>query len=245
MTVPINPNDTSTAEANTDIADRINIWKNAEVWVSDDPNAQVEADGSFGDDWKHVGILNDGSSIGQERDADRNETSGWGGQLLATESKFKKDSRTFDALEDTEVTFALMYPNSSYNNGGATVVMAPEDARKVIAFKTTNQNRKALIEVSRLPANIYPSSMDKNDDGASSTEFTAEIRKDSKGALYDRMEVVEDAEGVTATVIRFKTDDAQNPGGEGDNGGDTEQPDGALRASDTTLASENTLPSKG
>ena len=44
-----------------DVADRVHIWKNAEVYISivgaEDP--QAEADGTFGEDWLQVGILAD------------------------------------------------------------------------------------------------------------------------------------------------------------------------------------------
>lgn len=203
------------ADVVNDVEKNVNIWKFAEVWISDKEDAKVEADGSFGDDWLHVGMLAGGSSIGQERDADRNEVEGWASTLITTEQKFKKDTRTFTALEDTETTFGLIYPNSEFNEGGPTIILAPEDAKKVIAFKTVNQHGMATIDVSRLPANIYPSSMDKNDDGASSTEFTAEIRKDSQGGLYERLVIEDNAEASGALdVTRFKTaggTDPENP----------------------------------
>lgn len=200
-----------------DVADRVHIWKNAEVYISIvgavDPKA--EADGTFGDDWLQVGILADGSSIGQERDADRTEILGWSSQLIATDQKFKKDTRTFTALEDNEVVWSLMWPNSKFPEAGTpTVVLAPQDAQRYIGFRTTDQNGNVHVEVSRLEANIYPSSMDKADDGASTTEFTAEIRKDADGALYDK--AVFSGTGVavaTPDVIRFKTagTDPENP----------------------------------
>lgn len=191
-----------------DVADRVHIWKNAEVYISivgaEDPKA--EADGTFGDDWLQVGILADGSSIGQERDADRTEILGWSSQLIATDQKFKKDTRSFSTLEDNEVVWSLMWPNSEYPvDGTPTVVLAPQDAQRHIGFRTTDQHGNVHVEVSRLEANIYPSSMDKADDGASTTEFTSEIRKDADGALYDK--AVFSGTGVSVAspdVIRFK-----------------------------------------
>lgn len=196
---------------NVDVEKNVNIWKNAEVLVSDEDQAQVEADGTFGADWLHVGMLAGGSSIGQERDADRNEVEGWGAQLITTEQKFKKDTRTFTALEDTETTFGLMYPNSQYNEGGVTIVMAPEDAKKIVAFRTVNQNGKTVIEVTRIKANVYPSNMDKNDDGASTVEFTVEVRKDAKNAMYERATFNEDATDVIPEITRFKSSGEAEP----------------------------------
>lgn len=192
-----------------DVADRVHIWKNAEVYISivGATEPQAEADGTFGADWLQVGILADGSSIGQERDADRTEILGWSSQLIATDQKFKKDTRTFTALEDNEVVWSLMWPNSTFPKAGTpTVVLAPQDAQRYIGFRTTDQNGNVHVEVSRLEANIYPSAMDKADDGASTTEFTAEIRKDADGALYDKAVFSGTGVAVTAPdVIRFKT----------------------------------------
>lgn len=206
-----------------DVEKNVDIWKFAEVWISDNEDAKVNSDGTFDQDWLQVGMLAGGSSIGQERDADRNEVEGWASTLITTEQKFKKDTRTFTALENTEVTFGLMYPNSEYNDGGPTIILAPEDAKKVIAFKTVNQHDMATIEVSRLLANIYPSSMDKNDDGASSTEFTAEIRKDAEGGLYERLVIENNADASGALdITRFKTDGAAG----GDDSEDSEDAEG-------------------
>jgi len=175
----------------------INLWKDAEVWFSLEEDAKVAADGTFGADWMHVGLLNDGSSLGQERDADRNEIKSWGGKLQITDQKFNKDSRTFETIEDNETTFKLMWPNSTYAPTGSTVLKVPQDAVGVIAFKTTNQKGEVLIDVSRKTANVYPSNQDKNDDGASTTEFTAEIMADDTDSLYDRLRL---AKGETPVV---------------------------------------------
>lgn len=210
MTTP-----TPTAE-NRNIARNVNIWKSAAVYVSDEDDAVFNEDGTPTEDWMHVGILAGGSAIGQERDADRTEVEGWAAQLIDTDQRFKKDTRTMNALEDTKTTFGLMYPNSEYNEGGPTVVMVPEDARKVVAFKTINQHGKALIEITREKANIYPSNMDKSDEGASGTEFTIDVRADADNALYDRMEVDVDTTTTAPEVKRFKV--GSGNGGD-DNGG--------------------------
>lgn len=201
----------------TDVADNIHIWKNAEVYISavgvTDPKA--EADGTFGDDWLQVGMLADGSSIGQERDADRTEVLGWASQLIDSDQKFKKDTRTFTALEDNEVVWSLMWPNSAYPTPGKpTVVLAPQDAKRYVGFRTTDHHGNVHVQVTRLEASIYPSSMDKADDGASTTEFTVEVRKDRDGGLYDTAIFDGDTgEQIAPDVIRFKDApvDPENP----------------------------------
>lgn len=186
-------------------ADNINIWKDAEVWYNPDDAAQVNADGTFDETWLHVGLLNDGSSIGHERDADRNEIKSWGGKLQLTDQKFNKDTRSFTSIEDNETTFMLMWPNSTYVPTGSTVLKVPHDAVGVVALKTVNQKGETLIDVTRRQANVYPSSMDKNDDGASTTEFTVEVLADDEDALYDRLRLAKgETPVVEPTAIRIK-----------------------------------------
>lgn len=186
-------------------ADNINIWKDAEVWFSLDDTAQVNADGTFDEKWMHVGLLNDGSSIGHERDADRNEVKSWGGKLQLTDQKFNKDTRSFESIEDNETTFALMWPNSTYAATGSTVLKVPHDAVGIVALKTVNQKGDTLIDVTRREANVYPSSMDKNDDGASTTEFTVEVLADDEDSLYDRLTLAKgETPVIEPDVIRIK-----------------------------------------
>lgn len=215
---------------NYDHARNINIWKNAEVFISTEKDPKVNTDGSFDNKvWKFVGLLNEGSSIGQEADTERNEIKSWGGVLRLTDQKFNKDTRTFETIEDNETTFQLMYPNSKYVASGSTTIMAPEDAKVFIAFKTTNSWGDVVIDASRLRANVYPSNTDKNDDGASTTEFTAEIRKDDKDALYDRLTIKGTGETtvVSPEVIRIKQDSRPEPGsaGLGDSESDSDSED--------------------
>lgn len=181
----------------------IRIWKNAEVWVSHEEDAVVNPDGTFGADWAHVGLLNGGSEIGQEFDTDRVEVPSWGGKIRVTDQNFKKDSRSFAALEDNETTFGLIWPNSEYVETGSTVLRAPNDARVVVAFKTVDQNGRTVIDITRELANVYPTGQAKTDEGASPTEFTAEVLPDSTDSLYDRLVVATGgAPDVEPDVIR-------------------------------------------
>lgn len=185
------------------MANNIRIWKNAEVWISHDADATVDADGTFGADWAHVGLLNGGSEIGQEFDTDRVEVPSWGGKIRATDQNFKKDTRTFSALEDNETVFGLMWPNSAYVPTGSTVLRVPHDARVVVAFKTVDQDGRTVIDVTRDQANVYPTGMAKSDEGASPTEFTAEVLPDTTDSLYDRLVVAPGgAPDIAPDVIR-------------------------------------------
>lgn len=201
--------------AQTDRARNINLWKDAEVYVSHDDTAQVNADGTFDPEtWSFVGLLNAGSPIGQDPDITRNDIQSFGGVLQIKDTKFNKDVRTFDALEDNETVFELMWPGSEFVPNGSGVIVAPlTDAEVIIAFKTENSYGDIYVDVSRRKASVYPSARDKNDDGASTTQFTADVMKDDEGGLYDYLRLRNDGTTpeVAPEVIRIKAAAPESP----------------------------------
>lgn len=184
----------------------IRIWKDAEVWISHELLATVNPDGTFGEDWAHTGLLNGGSEIGQEFDTNRVEVPSWGGKIRVTDQNFRKDTRTFSALDDNETTFGLIWPDSEFVETGSTVLRAPNDARVVVAFKTVDQYGRTVIDITRDLANVYPTAQAKSDEGASATEFTVEVLPDATDSLYDRLVVAPGgAPAVQPEVIRIGT----------------------------------------
>lgn len=183
----------------------INLWKDAEVWVSDDSEATVAADGSFGDDWAFVGLLAEGSSVGREQDADRNDINSFGGKKQMTDIVFRKDTRTFDAIEDNETTYELLWPGSEYVENGVSVKMTPrEAASKVVAFKTVNSHGDVHIDISRRKADIYATAEDKSDDGAEAKSFTVDVMADDFDALYDHLRIRNDGTTVNQPVAPIR-----------------------------------------
>lgn len=183
----------------------INLWKDAEVWVSDDSEATVAADGSFGDDWAFVGLLAEGSSVGREQDADRNDINSFGGKKQMTDIVFRKDTRTFDAIEDNETTYELLWPGSEYVENGVSVKMTPREAvSKVVAFKTVNSHGDVHIDISRRKADIYATAEDKSDDGAEAKSFTVDVMADDFDALYDHLRIRNDGTTVNQPVAPIR-----------------------------------------
>ncbi|RAV34923.1 hypothetical protein [Corynebacterium heidelbergense] len=192
-----------------DAAKNVNIWKDARVWIADSETAKVGTNGEFGDDWVSVGVLAEGSSIGQEPETDRVEIKAFGGSLITTDQKFSKDVRTFTALEDNDTTFSLIWPNAYKSANGSFILRKPTDALKIVAFETTNQRGEKVVDVTRQKANVYPSSMEKSDDGASTVEFTVEVRADDKDTLYERHTFDGSAVPADVDFIRFEVDASQ------------------------------------
>lgn len=186
-------------------ADNVRIWKDADVYFSDKPDAKVGADGEFGPDWAQVGLLNGGSEIGQEFDGETTEVGSFGGRIVLTDRAFRKDTRTFSALEDNETTFALMWPGSEFVETGATVLRVPKDAEGVIAFRTVDQKGRVVIDISRELAKVRATGAPKSDEGATATEFTVDVLPDNTDSLYDRLVIsADDAVGAVPTVIRVE-----------------------------------------
>ena len=189
----------------------INLWKHAEVYTSTKDDPKVATDGTFDPaTWDFVGLLNDGAAIGQEPDITRNDVKSFGGVLQLKDNKFNKDVRTFTALEENEVTFSLMWPGSKFVENGKGTIKAPaEDAEVFIAFKTKNSFGDVYIDISRRTASVFASNRDKADTGASTSQFTADVKMDDKGFIYDflRIKATDEVAEVDAETIRI----AANP----------------------------------
>lgn len=188
----------------------INIVQLAEVYVADDDAATVFNDGELDPaSWSFVGLLSGGSSIGQEMEVTREDITSWGGVAQITSAKFVKDVRSFTALESNDVTFGLIWGVEGKPEGTPTALKAPEtNASRKVAFKTENSFGDVEIFVSRRAADVYPSSMEKGDEGASVTEFTVDVFKDDLGALYDYLFIRGAEQGESEPVEQISFVDA-------------------------------------
>lgn len=186
----------------TDNARNINVWKDAEVYVSTEADPKVDADGTFDPAvWNFFGLLNEGTEIAQELDVERNDINSFGRKLQMKDVRFNKDTRTVTALEENETNFKILWPGSEFNPNGATVLMAPKNAARVyVAFKTVNSFGDILIDISRDRAFAFSAGAGKTDEGASTTEFTFEVPEDEDGGLYDELRIRK-TEGITVSDL--------------------------------------------
>lgn len=185
MTAP-----TTTLES--DRARNINLWKDADVYYSDDADAQVNADGTFDTAvWAFVGLLNEGSSIGREGDIERKDIKSFGGKKQMTDVKANKDTRSFTLMEDNATVYEIMWPGSTpYTDDGVSVLAAPKTTTKgIFAFKTVNSFGDVLIDITRRMADAYINSEDRSDDGAETRDVTVDVMEDTPGAWYDRLRI--------------------------------------------------------
>ena len=199
----------------TDRARNINLWKDAEVYYSDDEDPKIGADGSIDPEvWAFVGLLNEGSSITREADVERNDIKSFGGKKQMTDVKANKDTRTFTPMEDNEVVYQIMWPGSTpYTDNGVMVLAAPKTTTSgFFAFKTVNSFGDVLIDVTRRKADAYVESEDKNDDGAETRDITVDVMADTPGGWYDRLRIKSDGTTVNSDLQPIRVEGVTEAG---------------------------------
>src|SRR5690606_41721003 len=84
---------------------KANIWPDADVYVgpltATDP---IDIDTPFGADWDLVGLLDGEAGFVQAREEEVEDHYAWGGILVRTSRRNFKQTITFTALEDNDVT---------------------------------------------------------------------------------------------------------------------------------------------
>lgn len=125
-----------------------------EVLVSFAEDPKIGADGTFGDDWYTLGILNDGSRVELNRTIDKNKTSGWGYGVVAVDTRPGELTATAETLEDNEATRAIAWPTRKEGDGtripGAQILYHDEKvARPFVALVEKLQDGTTRIRASR------------------------------------------------------------------------------------------------
>ena len=125
-----------------------------EVLVSFAEDPKIGADGTFGDDWYTLGILNDGSRVELNRTIDKNKTSGWGYGVVAVDTRPGELTATAETLEDNEATRAIAWPTRKPGDGarieGAQILYHDEKvARPFVALVEKMQDGTTRIRASR------------------------------------------------------------------------------------------------
>lgn len=107
------------------------VWPDADVYVgATDAVNPADADTAFGITWDLVGLLDGDAGFVQNRSEDVSDLFAWGGIIVRTTRRNFKQTISFTALEDNEVTRDLIWPGSE---PGELVV--PRPARIKIAFE--------------------------------------------------------------------------------------------------------------
>lgn len=184
MTIPITPDSPTSARKRN-----INIWKKIRVFYTDETDATITEDGVIDyETWAYVGLMASGSSLGKAPEVTRNKVNAFGEDFIMNDIRFTNDVRSFTALEENDVTFAIMNPGSQrVEDGTAGVIVAPEwETEGLFLFEATNSWGDRYIEITRNLSSAHADAgLSRGDDGASTVEITVEVPKGNDGGLYD------------------------------------------------------------
>jgi hypothetical protein len=104
-------------------ADNTAVWTGADVYIAPENTAgPTDLSTAWAVDWDAAGLLDGEDGIVQAREGDSTDHYAWGGvHFRRTSSKHKRTFK-FVALEDNDVTFALVNPGSSRTVDGVSGV---------------------------------------------------------------------------------------------------------------------------
>lgn len=178
---------------------KTDIWVGANVYVSLEDEPQVEADGTFGEDWDLSGVLDGSAGFTQNREISTTEASGWGTGVIDAADYGFRSTGGFTALEDNNTTRYLINPGST-----AHVIVVPKPAYVHLAYETTNQHGDTEILITRKKARVFAPDISKTQEFAG-TAFEVTHFTDGLGAIFDRLEIDSATGAVTTfTPIRIK-----------------------------------------
>lgn len=115
------------------------LWESADIYIAPEGTlGPTDLTTAWAAEWKVAGLLNGEEGITQGREEETGEHYAWGGILYRrTRSKHKRSFK-FIALEDNDVTFALVNPGSTRTSAAGVrtaAIKVPKDARFAIGME--------------------------------------------------------------------------------------------------------------
>lgn len=182
-----------------------------EVLVSFADDPKIGADGTFGDDWYTLGILNDGSRVELSRTIEKNKTSGWGYGVVAVDTRPGELTATAETLEDNEATRAIAWPTRKPGDGarieGAQILYHDEKvARPFVALVEKLQDGTTRIRASRERAIATMEDIGFGQE-VSGRQVTFDFQTGRNKDAFDELVLAEGAsESYSESIIRFATE---------------------------------------
>lgn len=175
------------------VATKPDIWVDAEVYVTENPAAEVSLTGEFDEEWFLVGLLDGSAGFANTRAFEDVAANAWGKGQVAKGRRNFTSTGGFTALERNEITEYLMWPGSTPN-----VKVVPKPAYVKLAYSTVNQDGDQVILITRIPAEVFAPEVGRTEEVAG-TAFEVTHLVDSKGGLFDEI-TVKDGEGAVRTI---------------------------------------------
>lgn len=119
------------------------FWADADVYIGDIDTATdpADVDTDFGAGWELVGLLDGDAGFTFAREEEKNDHYAWGGIIVRTSRKNFKQTVTFSALEDNDVTRDLIWPGSS---AGTLVVPRPTPVKIAFEMREGDKVRRLI-----------------------------------------------------------------------------------------------------
>jgi hypothetical protein len=170
------------------------LWQGADVFVNDTVGTAGPAAIAtpWPATWKAAGLLDGDEGFSMERDEDSNDYYAWGGILVKrTKSKHKRTIK-FVALEDNDVTFALINPGSTRTTATgltSSVIKVPRGREFAIGFEMRDGNKIKRRWVKRAEVDDV-GEVKEAESELTVFEITVVIYPESDGTLYNEVEGV-------------------------------------------------------
>lgn len=120
-------------------------WAGADVYIAPSGTAgPTTLSGTWGSGWEAAGLLDGAEGFTEGRDGETSEHYAWGSILYRRTSSKHKRTFKFVALEDNDVTFALINPGSTRTSTAGirtSKIKAPETQRFAIGFEVRDGDR--------------------------------------------------------------------------------------------------------
>ncbi|MDO5534163.1 MAG: hypothetical protein Q4F65_05890 [Propionibacteriaceae bacterium] len=173
----------------------------------------IGLDGTFGSDWDNLGILNDGSKQGLQRQVERTKTKGLGVGVVAVAAKAGELTGSAEVLEENDSTLRIAWPSRTAPNsdGAAVLIHNAVVARPYVAYVRDLQDGKREIIASRYPAIATMENLDRGEE-VEGKQVDFDFIPGEAGDVFDRL-VIDEFDAGTADVEPVMFSASANVGG--------------------------------
>lgn len=137
------------------------LWPDADVYTAPlGTSLPATVDDVFPAGWEMVGLLDGEQGFAHSRDESVDDLFAWGGILVRRSRRNFKATVKFTALEDNDVTRALIWPGST-----DTSIVVPTPQRILVAFETREGDKvQRLISAYQAEVEVDGEFVDKEAD---------------------------------------------------------------------------------
>ncbi|MGB3771741.1 MAG: hypothetical protein WBA00_11420 [Rhodococcus sp. (in: high G+C Gram-positive bacteria)] len=161
--------------------DKISIWEDGRVYVSDTKVLPASADVPVGATWLEVGILDGKEGIDDQRKWTETKEFGWGTGLAAILRSEYEHTGAFTAFEDNAVVAALYEPGSTDSD-----IVVAKPVKKYILLETINQFGQVERRITRKKADVWAPGAKRTENSIAKKAFTLNFFADGLKRIFHR-----------------------------------------------------------